>query len=239
MILRMNKNSYGQFETSVSLKAVVKVLYGESAKLATASKRVESEEEQRECDYERQLYESLKYGLKSLHFVFVTQEGNCLRTDRFWSIKQTASCLGPVAVHALGGLKQVNERNIEAEVMQMMKPLQKKIEIENNFKGNKAVNLRDIINAEAMLHVKFNAANDVVSDTDSTTHHSDVCSHMTMDEHLLEHCFDQESDAEIGSQMSEIDIDNLKFDTKVAAKLQPEVPMQFQGSSNKWQKKRN
>ena len=131
----------------------------------------------------------------------------------------------------------MNERNVESEVQQMMKPLIKKLEIESNFKGgNRTLNLRDI-NAEMLLG-KLNACQDAVSETDSTTHNSDVCSHMTVDEHLLDHSFAQESDAENISLMSENEIENLKFDIKAAVK-RPEVPKQFQGSSNKWQNKRN
>ena len=110
MIVRMNKNSCGQFEATVSLKAIVKALYASK----TSGKKGNHEEE-RECDYERQMYESLMQSLKSIHFVFET-DNKCIRTDRFWSVKQTTNCLGPVAFHALGGLKQVNERNVESEV---------------------------------------------------------------------------------------------------------------------------
>lgn len=111
MILRMDKNDYGQFETSVSLKAVVKALY--------AGKSLSKGD----SDAAKQLHDNLKQNLKCLHFVFET-DGKCLRTDRYWSVKQTANCLGPVAAHALGGLQQVNERNVESEVQEMLKPLQ-------------------------------------------------------------------------------------------------------------------
>ena len=177
--------------------------------------------------------------MKSIHFVFET-DNKCIRTDRFWSVKQTATCLGPLAFHALGGLKQVNERNVESEVQQLMKPLIKKLEIENNFKtaGIRAINLKDISAAEMLLG-KLNACQDAMSETDSTTHNSDVCSHMTLEEqNLMDHSFAQESDADIISQMSENEIENLKCDIQAAIK-RPEVPKQFQGSSNKWQNKRN
>lgn len=217
MIIRMNKNSYGQFEADVSLKAVVKALYSNKISAKKAN-----QEEEREGDCERQMYESLKQSMKSIHFIFETDH-KCLRTDRFWSIKQTANCLGPVAFHALGGLKQVNERNVELEVQQMMMPLMKKLEIENNFKGNKVIKIAD----------------DVVSETDSTTQNSDVSSHITSDEHhqLLNQSFAQ-SDAEIMSVNTENEIENVKVDIKSAVK-RPEVPKQFQNSSNKWQNKRN
>ena len=97
MILRMEKDTYGQFETSVSLKSVVKALYANNQKMGKKSQK----EEARECYQERQLYENLKQNFKCLHFVFETDD-KCLRTDRYYSMKQTANCLGPIAAHALG-----------------------------------------------------------------------------------------------------------------------------------------
>lgn len=67
---------------------------------------------------------------------------------------------------------------------------------------------------------------DMVSETDSTTHSSDVCSRMDLD-------MTQESDEalEIASQMSETDIDNLQIKS---TDLKVKVPEQFQGTQNKW-----
>ena len=88
----------------------------------------------------------------------------------------------------------------------MMKPLISKLENENTSKAagisisSKAINLKDIPSSEMHLG-KMNAClqdANTVSETDSTTHNSDVWSHKTMDD-----SFAQESDAELISLMSE------------------------------------
>ena len=138
-----------------------------------------------------------------------------------------------MAFRALGRLAQVNERNIEYEVEEAMKPLVQLLKKESSNKGNRVLNLKDFKNGKEtalldMLKGKTSAS-DMVSETDSTTHSSDICSRMDLD-------MTQESVEvlDITSQMSETDIDNLQIkptDLKVKA---PELPKQFQGTKNKW-----
>ena len=121
----------------------------------------------------------------------------------------------------------------------------KKLESESDlFKGNKVFNLKDLKNGKeaALLDMLQGKAkcpldmlqgktkfSDIVSETDSTTHSSDICSRMDLD-------FAHENDEvlEIVSQMSETDIENLHLKPDLNGKS-PELPKQFQaGNQNKW-----
>jgi hypothetical protein len=141
--------------------------------------------------------------------------------------------LGPIAFRALGKIAHVNERNVEMEVQEAMRPLMKKLESESEELVNKVINLKDLKNGKEaalfnMLQGKTKSF-DIVSETDSTTHSSDICSRMDAD-------FAHESDEvlEIVSQMSENDIDNLQLKPDLNGKS-PELPKQFQGGNqNKW-----
>lgn len=230
LTIPMKNNGFGEFEATVSMKQIIKAFFGGSS---TSQKKRETQEEERECNYERQLYESLQ-NFENIHYVFEA-DNKQLQTDRFQTQKQTANCLGPIAFRALGRLDKVNERNIECEVQEAMKPLVRKLENEGDSKGKRVLNLKDFQNGkeDALLDMLKGKkiSYDMVSETDSTTHSSDVGSRMDLD-------MTQESDEglEIASQMSETDIDNLQIKS---TDLKVKVPEQFQGTQNKWQKKRN
>jgi len=67
LTIPMQNMGYGEFETTVNLKQIVKAFYGSK----TNSKKRERQEEERECQYERQLLENLK-GLRT--FIMSSKE---------------------------------------------------------------------------------------------------------------------------------------------------------------------
>lgn len=221
----MKNKEFGDFETSINLKQIIKAFYGNKN-----SNKKENQEEERECNYEKQLYESLQ-GFKHIHYVFEA-DNKVLKADRFQTKKPTSNCLGPIAYKVLGKLPEVNERNVEMEVHEVMRPLIMKLETEKDLKGSKVLNLRDFKNGKetALLNMLQGKSKnyEIVSETDSTTHSSDICSRMDLD-------FAHESDEvlEIVSQMSESDIDSLQLKPELNG-MSPELPKQFQGNQNKW-----
>ena len=56
--------------------------------------------------------------------------------------------MGPIALRALNKLASVNERNIEVEVQELMRPLIKKLGGENDINNNKIFNLKDFKNGK-------------------------------------------------------------------------------------------
>lgn len=64
LTIPMKNNGFGEFEATVSMKQIIKAFFGSSS-----SKKRENQEEERECNYERQLYESLQ-NFEAIHYVF-------------------------------------------------------------------------------------------------------------------------------------------------------------------------
>jgi hypothetical protein len=115
-----------------------------------------------------------------------------------------------------------------------MRPLVKKLGVENSdAKDNTVFNLSDFKNGkEAALFDMLQSKNknyDLVSETDSTTHSSDICSRMDLDFAL-----DSDEVLDIVSQMSESEIENLQINPELKGKKTTELPKQFQGGQNKW-----
>ena len=109
----------------------------------------------------------------------------------------------------------------------------KKLESESDLQGNKIFNLKDLKNGKeaALLNMLQGKSKsfDIVSETDSTTHSSDICSRMDLD-----FAHEQDEVLEMVSQMSETDIENLSLKTDLNGKS-PELPKQFHtGNQNKW-----
>jgi hypothetical protein len=143
--------------------------------------------------------------------------------------------LGPVALHALGGLKYVNELNIENEVEDYLYPLSRQLGITSERKYQGVHDLKDIkfpqekFAREAQLYEMLHGkTQDLVSDTDSTTHNSEVHSQATQED-----CEEMHDTMSLKSETTaESDFVHHKTDLKKGLKI-PDVPIQFK-SGNKW-----
>ena len=128
----MEKNSYGQYSTTFSLKNFAQRVY----RWSLLANHNEAKEEFREQEEDEQLLDMLKSQLKTLHFVF--ESDSTLRLDRSWSVVQAQNCLCQAKNgQVLGKLKQINERNMEAEIEEMLAPLQKYVRTSKSDESRK------------------------------------------------------------------------------------------------------